>query len=114
MVEKGPEGNVHFPGFKNGCYYGREEDCCWFCFVRFSLSPLRQPVPDEVDSSSDHPIIGMSVRIPVVDRSDEMGTHVEGTVINVYRTDRSPAFVTVRLDDGSTISLGVKPSLRLG
>lgn len=114
MIEKGPEGNAHVPEFKNGCYYGREEDCCWICFVRFILSPLWQPVPDEVESTSEHPIIGMSVRIPMVDRSDEMVTHVEGRVINVYQTDSSPDFVTVRLDDGSTISLGVKPSLQLG
>ena len=54
MIEKGPKDNVHFPEFKNGCYYGREEDCCWVCFVRFILSPLRQPVPDDVDSTSEH------------------------------------------------------------
>lgn len=57
-----------------------------------------------------HPIIGMSVRIPVVDQSDEMVTHAEGKAINVYQTNSSLDFVTVRLDNGSTISLAVKPS----
>lgn len=113
MIERGPEDKVHFPGFKKGCYYGRAEDCCCFCFIRFCLSPLRQPIPDEVDSTGEHPIIGMNVRIPVVDQRNETATYAEGTVIEAYRTDSSPDVVTVRLDNGSTISLAVKPSLQV-
>lgn len=113
MIETGPEDKVHFPAFKKGCYYGRPEDCCWFCFIRCCVSPLRQPIPDEVDSTAEHPIVGMSVRIPVVDQRNETVMHAEGTVIKAYRTDSSPDVVAVRLDDGSTISLAVKPSLRL-
>lgn len=114
MIEKGPEDKVHFPEFKKGCYYEREEDCCWLCFIRIRLSLSRQPLSHEDDSTSEHPIIGMSVRIPMVDQSDEMVTHAEGKVINVYQTDDFTDFVTVRLENGSTISLAVKPSLRLG
>ena len=114
MIEKGPEDKVHFPEFKKGCYYGRAEDCCWFCFVRVCLSPLRQPIPEEINSTSEHPIVGMSVRIPMVDQSNETVIYAEGTVIKAYQTDSSPDVVTVRLDDGSTISLAAKPSLQLG
>ncbi len=111
MIEKGPDDKFHFPAFKTGCYYNRGEDCCWLCFIRLGLSPLHQPHPDDVNFTSKHPLIGTSVRIPMVDQHEETVTHVEGTVIEVYQPASSPEFITVRLNNGSTLSLGVKPSL---
>lgn len=113
MIEQGPDDAFHVPAFRKGCYYQRIEDCCWVCFVRFILSSLRQPVSDESDGTPEHPIIGMSVRIPVIDQSDEIVTHAEGRVIDVYQTESCPDIIAVELNNGSTISLGVSPSLQL-
>lgn len=32
--EEGPDGRNHYPSYDAGCYRGRPESCCAYCYVR--------------------------------------------------------------------------------
>ncbi|WP_157972312.1 hypothetical protein [Saliphagus sp. LR7] len=36
-MERGPQGHVHAPEYRTGCYRARAEDCCWVCLLRAAL-----------------------------------------------------------------------------
>lgn len=42
-MERGPQGHLHAPQYRSGCYRARAEDCCWMCLLRAGImAPVSQ------------------------------------------------------------------------
>lgn len=105
MIERGPQGKLHVPSYKDGCYYGRVEDSCWLCVIRVATgattSPLRYRIRD-AQSVPDHDLIGEKVTVPRVDDHSNSLEQVAGTVVAVHTLSGDGLYVltveTERID----------------
>lgn len=121
MLERGPQGKIHAPAYRDGCYHGRVADCCALCVGRVALatttSPLRYRIR-AVQRNDDHELLGERVVVPYVDRasrSDELD-YREGTISDVHvLSGNDPDLLTVKVDDDEYIhvdlSTGSKPTV---
>lgn len=109
--ERGPGDKRHVPSYRTGCYYNREEDCCWLCFIRL-IRRSSDPAVQQANLAA-HPrsLVGAELEIPAINRVTE-GTQIDhqpGTVTEIIDvTDEESAIVTVELETGEKVAVGVE------
>lgn len=105
MIERGPLGMVHVPSHRNGCYYHRVEDCCWVCYWRIVWALSRSAREEAAEG-----LVGRTIEVPSLHAIDDVESieHVEGEITDVFTTTDAPQIVTVELETGDEITLGVR------
>ena len=110
VSERGPQGSLHIPKYKKGCYYGRVTDCCLLCIGRvISSAVISASAEREYVREEDHyDIIKEEVTVPYIDHSSD-GDSIEeksGEIEEVHlRFGSEPAMVIVRTDDDELIHI---------
>lgn len=54
MLERGPEGRLHVPALRDGCWRGRPSNCCLACWLRLATYPAHR----RIRSTEDAPTSG--------------------------------------------------------
>lgn len=110
-LERGPEGRLHVPSYRDGCYYNRLTDCCFVCLFRIGtsspISPVKQRLKD-ARQLADHDLIGEELVVPTVceDCPDTAYEYVKGRVSAVHTlSGEKPDIVSIKLKTGPTVHL---------
>lgn len=115
--ERGPQGKLHMPSVRDGCYHGKVTNCCFLCVGRLTVgsvtSPIRYRGPtarSNTDrSDDDQELVGETIRVPTVENpSDQLQVdYQEGTIENIH-TSRvgHPDIITVKI--GTTQEIHIK------
>ncbi|WP_255170459.1 hypothetical protein [Natrononativus amylolyticus] len=110
-LERGPEGRLHVPAYRDGCYYNRMADSCLICLFRIgsssSVSPVKQRLKD-AQRVSGHDLIGEELVVPTVCEKgpDTAYEYVKGKVSAVHTLNGvTPDIVSVELQTGPTVHL---------
>ncbi len=111
VFERGPEGKLHAPAYRSGCYYERLSDCCFLCMGRIGLSLTTSPVRyrlRDAQRDDNHDLLGERVVVPYVDDSNNstgLG-YREGTVSDVHvRSGDAPDLLTVKIGEDKYVHL---------
>lgn len=118
VLERGPEGKLHAPAYRSGCYYERLSDCCLLCMGRIGLSSTTSPVRyrfRDAQRDDDHDLLGERVVVPYVDDSSHSTglDYREGTVSDVHvRSGDDPDLLTVKISEGEYVHLNLAPDER--
>lgn len=116
VYERGPQGMIHIPSYRDGCYRGRLTDCCLLCLCRLAVASSTAPVRYRIRDArreDDHELVGERLTVPdVVPSSDRTGLdYQEGTIDAVYcLASDDPDFLTVTTDDNEQIHIDLSPA----
>ncbi len=116
VMERGPQGKLHLPAYKAGCYRQRVTDCCALCMARViaatATAPLRHKIR-ETKREDEHDLVGEHVRVPRVDHSAN-GTELdyqEGRIEKVYvLSDETPALLSIETEEDDRIHIDLTAS----
>lgn len=109
--ERGPDGKRHVPSYRSGCYYRREEDCCWVCYFRLIWEGSDPELREANRAVRPGSIVGLELDVPVIDRirENEPIDYQRGEITDVFSVrDGDSAVVAVELETGEEVALGVR------
>lgn len=116
VFERGPQGKVHAPAYRDGCYHGRLTDCCLLCMLRIGFSSPTAPIRYRIRnarSDREHDLVGERVVVPYLDRSvaHPMIDYREGTIDEVHvLSGDEPEIVTIELDENEYVHVDWLPA----
>ena len=116
VLERDPQGKIHVPAYRDGCYHERLTDCCLLCILRIGLSSSSAPVRYRLRnarSDKNHDLVGERVVVPFLDRSVASPTidYREGTIDEVHLFDGDdPEIVTVELEENEYVHVDWMPA----
>lgn len=109
VIERGPRGKIHVPGYREGCYRGRITDCCFLCLFHIFFSAAKTPIKYRIRnawSDYDHELVEESVVVPYVTQTSESHDidYKTGKVEEVYvLSDTEPIILTVKIDEDERV-----------
>ena len=100
MIEKGPRGALHLPGYREGCYSQRPSDCCLLCFCRVAGRSVARTIEDSERSDEE---TGPGASRSVTTAPDEACyVVIPAADVDVEEEDRK---ATVETTDGNEVEL---------
>lgn len=108
--ESGPEHERHLPSYRDGCYYGRVEDCCWICYWRLIWQASEPDVQEANRAARSHPTRTFEHEVSTRARPEAHSAdgRREETVDIVDTTDDASATVA-ELEPGEGVEMDVRP-----
>lgn len=118
VFERGPQGKLHAPAYRNGCYHGRLTDCCFLCMGRIVLSSTTSPLRYRAaQRDNGHDLLGERVVVPYVDHSSASYelNYRRGIINDIYvLSGDDPDLLTVKTDEDEYIHINLAPNERRG